>query len=100
MQRRISTAKFLLTLGETGALYSDRGVKVRVCAGKVPVVGKTAAGDTFIGYFIVEPAKHPDPETCLRPVCRAAAAVFSAGARRIRTQGDTNCRSDFIFVER
>ena len=42
----------LLTRGSKGVLYAHEDVMIEQSAYKVEVVDTTAAGDTFIGYFV------------------------------------------------
>ena len=61
----------LKTLGARGALYND---SIRVPARQVEkVVDTTAAGDTFIGYFIAELIRGGDIETAMEIASAASA---------------------------
>ena len=73
MLGRFPRAATLLTLGERGAIYADRQTNISVPAEKVTPVDTTAAGDTFIGYFIAQKIKGVSLENCLRTASRAAA---------------------------
>ena len=42
----------MLTMGKSGCLYKGQGETVRLGACRVDAVDTTAAGDTFIGYFV------------------------------------------------
>ena len=44
--------KSVITLGAKGAIYVDKNTVIEQSAFKVEVVDTTAAGDTFIGYFL------------------------------------------------
>lgn len=73
--------EIVLTLGAKGALYSYRGKALFVPAEKVKAVDTTAAGDTFIGYFIAGRTAGLSAEQSLQNACRAAAiAVTRTGA--------------------
>lgn len=52
MMTRYPTARVVLTLGEDGAIYRDKDVMQRQGIYPVTSVDTTAAGDTFLGYFI------------------------------------------------
>ena len=69
----------LKTLGAEGAVYNDR---IFVPAQHVDeVVDTTAAGDTFIGYFIAESLAGRDEENAMRTAALASAwCVRHAGA--------------------
>ena len=54
LQARFSNAEILLTLGEDGSLYARDGECIQTPAVAVDAVDTTAAGDTFIGYFLAE----------------------------------------------
>ncbi|MFE5323006.1 ribokinase [Paenibacillus sp. NPDC056579] len=68
----------LLTLGEHGSLYADRqGTVVRQEAYKVKAVDTTAAGDTFIGSFMVAYLSKWPVQDSLRFASAAAALTVS-----------------------
>ncbi|MDE0460858.1 MAG: ribokinase [Caldilineaceae bacterium] len=52
LQARFPLAAILLTLGGDGSLYARGGECIRTPAVEVNAVDTTAAGDTFIGYFL------------------------------------------------
>ena len=54
LRARYPHAAILLTLGGEGSLYSDGGAYIKTPAQPVEAVDTTAAGDTFIGYFLAE----------------------------------------------
>ena len=66
-------ASVILTLGKNGSIYSDSQRTLKMAAEKVDVVDTTAAGDTFIGYFISEFVKQNDIDVCLKIATKAAA---------------------------
>ena len=63
----------VLTLGSRGAQYRDKEMAISVPAENVEVVDTTAAGDTFIGYFLAELSKGSEIEYCLKLACKASA---------------------------
>ncbi len=81
--RRWPQAEILLTLGEAGALFHSHGGRTRVTAVQPgPVLDTTAAGDTFIGYFLAARIGGLGPEDCLRRAAVAAGiCVTRHGAR-------------------
>jgi len=66
-------SSIILTMGENGSIYADKQKTIKIAAEKVDAVDTTAAGDTFIGYFISEFAKQNDVESCLKLASKAAA---------------------------
>lgn len=73
MRRRFPKAAVVLTLGVKGARYADPTQELAVPALKVKAVDTTAAGDTFIGYFLAERLLGRDVKTALSTACKAAA---------------------------
>jgi ribokinase len=73
MRKRFPRSMTILTLGERGVLCADHRTKISVPADRVTPVDTTAAGDTFIGYFIAQKISGATLETCLRIATRAAA---------------------------
>ena len=73
MLKKFPTAATILTLGAKGAIYHGAKMRYEVEAVKVSPVDTTAAGDTFIGYFIGEWVRSRSVETALVLANRAAA---------------------------
>lgn len=63
MLMRFPNAATILTLGENGVIYAEGQTKICVPAGKVTAIDTTAAGDTFIGFFIAEKAREQPSKT-------------------------------------
>ena len=73
--------KLILTLGTDGSVYADKDTCVRCPAFRVSAVDTTAAGDTFIGFFLRGAADALPPEQALRLASAASAlAVTRPGA--------------------
>ncbi|MEE9556069.1 MAG: PfkB family carbohydrate kinase, partial [Candidatus Adiutricales bacterium] len=71
----------VLTLGEKGALLGRENDRLAAGAEKVQAVDTTAAGDTFIGFFLASLSSGRKLEHALDTACRAAAICVSrAGA--------------------
>lgn len=71
----------ILTLGAAGAVYVGSAGSARAPAAPVNVVDTTAAGDTFIGYFLASRLARATVESALQTACRAAGLCVSrAGA--------------------
>ncbi|MBN1671217.1 MAG: ribokinase [Kiritimatiellae bacterium] len=77
LAQRLPNAEIVLTLGAEGVLYGFRGETLRVPARKVKTVDTTAAGDTFVGYFLAACAAGRPVRACLETACRAAAVCVS-----------------------
>lgn len=81
MSKEFPNAATILTLGSRGAVFFDANSFCRQAASKVDAVDTTAAGDTFIGYFLSEWAKGGDAQEALALGCHASAiCVMRAGA--------------------
>lgn len=73
-------AETVLTLGEKGVLFGNSERKLAVPAIRVKpadIVDTTAAGDTFIGYFLEGYANNQKMEIALRTACRAASICIT-----------------------
>ena len=64
--------KVVLTLGDKGAIYADSQGRIEHSGFQVTAVDTTAAGDTFIGFFLSATAGSLKPEQALEIACRAA----------------------------
>ena len=62
----------MLTLGEKGSIYSNKNEYFKCEAVKVKALDTTAAGDTFIGYFISYLSKKKEIKDCLLIASKAA----------------------------
>ncbi len=73
--------KLVITLGKRGEIYADGSVRYMQKAYKVDVVVSTAAGDTFLGFFIGNLLHSNDIKASLEIAAKAAAiSVTKAGA--------------------
>lgn len=76
-----SHCEVIITLGKAGVIMLRENEDVEVKAFSVDAVDTTAAGDTFIGYFLSEYSNHADAKKALRRGCAASAiAVTREGA--------------------
>jgi ribokinase len=79
--RKYPRARIVLTLGENGVLYTSPQECFHVPALPVKVVDTTAAGDTFIGYFLAGlAAGQPHRQSVERAARAAALCVTRPGA--------------------
>lgn len=83
MRAKYPRAALVLTLGEKGAMYFGSDGTLHEAAEKVTVTDTTAAGDTFIGYFVAGMMRGQNPQDCLRMGCRQRPFVPREKARRI-----------------
>jgi ribokinase len=81
MRERFPRSATVLTLGSKGAVYFDASSIHHEPALLVDAVDTTAAGDTFIGFFLAELMQTGNPCEALAKGCRASAiCVTRAGA--------------------
>lgn len=66
-----------LTLGSKGALFFDSQSNFLQPAESVNPIDTTAAGDTFVGFFLVEFMNTRDAKKSLKQGCRAAALCIT-----------------------
>ena len=80
MAEQFPNAATLLTLGDQGARYQHASAIRSINAKKVKAIDTTAAGDTFIGYFLANWALGETLDTCLQKATQASAiCVTRAG---------------------
>ena len=71
----------VMTLGSKGVLYLDNAQTIQLDAKKVEVIDTTAAGDTFVGYFMQQIIAGKPVETALKVATEASAiTVQNLGA--------------------
>ena len=75
--QRYPDMRVVLTLGEKGAVYRDRGEYLRQPAFPVRAVDTTAAGDTFTGYFIAAAAEGKKNGEALKLAAASASLAVS-----------------------
>lgn len=71
------TSHFLLTFGAKGALFFNQKERYTVAAEKVKAIDTTAAGDTFIGYFLAAWSQRKSIPDCLILASKAAAITVT-----------------------
>lgn len=91
-RREWAHAEVLITLGKAGVRMLKKDKTINVSAFEVTAVDTTAAGDTFIGFFLSAYSSHTDSKTALARACAASAlAVTKAGAAQsIPTKEEVN----------
>ncbi|MBI3838528.1 MAG: ribokinase [Planctomycetia bacterium] len=70
---RLPKCEILLTLGSAGVLYRGASGPIHLAAPQVQAVDTTAAGDTFLGYFLAGRCGELGLRESLELACRAAA---------------------------
>ncbi|MBE1287767.1 MAG: ribokinase [Alteromonadaceae bacterium] len=81
IEERFAHGSVLLTLGKQGVEWFSQGDHIAYPAFSVDAVDTTAAGDTFIGFFLAHYQIHQQPKQALRHACAASAiAVTRVGA--------------------
>ena len=69
--------KIILTLGENGSVFVNENQELHQAAFSIDAVDTTAAGDTFIGYFIAELSRGTDYPQILKIASAASAITVS-----------------------
>ena len=77
MERAYPNAIHVVTLGARGSLCSANGQRYTVEAKKVQAVDTTAAGDTYIGYFLALLMEGAPVDVCMETATRASAIAVS-----------------------
>ncbi len=67
----------VITLGKKGSVYVDGDLQIRQSAFVTEAVDTTAAGDTFVGYFVAELSRGKSPANALRTASIASAITVS-----------------------
>lgn len=82
LHNQFPNTAILLTLGVRGAVYQDGDNIYKIGACKVKAVDTTAAGDTFIGFFLSALiSRGSSPDEALRlATCASALSVMHKGA--------------------
>lgn len=77
LRQQYPDLRVVLTLGEAGSVYQDAEITLQQQRYSVPVKDTTAAGDTFLGYFVSEVAAGGNIADALRLASMAAAIAVS-----------------------
>ena len=81
LSSRFPSTNVLLTLGAAGSIYAGNGDSLFQAAERVETKDTTAAGDTFVGFFLAGYSAGNSTKDCLALATRAAAVcVTRAGA--------------------
>ncbi len=77
INRKFPESHIVMTIGKAGAYYSYRNIKYHQPIIDAPVVDTTAAGDTFMGYFIASLIYNYDVKEALYYATKASAVTVS-----------------------
>lgn len=77
LSSRWPTCEVVMTVGGDGAYYSFQGQTLKVPAVKTCVVDTTAAGDTFMGYFLASRLNGMNAEDSLKRASLASSVTVS-----------------------
>ena len=72
LSNKYPNTKLLLTLGKKGSIYSYNNKVIEIPANKVNSIDTTAAGDTYIGYFISSYYKNNKVKESMEMASKAA----------------------------
>ena len=72
LSKKYPSTKLLLTLGKKGSIYIYNNKVIEIPANKVNSVDTTAAGDTYIGYFISSYYKNNEVKESMEIASKAA----------------------------
>jgi ribokinase len=70
--KKYHAMRIILTLGDRGAIYVDKNQRIHQDGFQVESVDTTAAGDTFIGFFVALLSSGSPVKEALRISCRAS----------------------------
>jgi ribokinase len=77
LSSKFPKAEIILTLGNKGVMYKSMREGMSVPAVKVKPVDTTAAGDTFIGYYLASQMENKPVKESLEIACKAASICVS-----------------------
>ena len=69
---KLPMVNHIITLGKKGSLYFNHNEEISVHANKVNTVDTTAAGDTYVGYYISTLTKKIGIKECMEKATKAA----------------------------
>lgn len=69
--------EILMTVGDEGSLYGMDGERIKVAAEKVDAVDTTAAGDTFLGYYLASRIAGLEAKEAMDKASKASALAVS-----------------------
>lgn len=82
LRKQYPGLRVVLTLGADGSVYQDQNMTVRQARYSVPVKDTTAAGDTFLGYFISEVSAAEENEAAVKKALSLASMAAALAVSR------------------
>lgn len=82
LRKQYPKLRVVLTLGADGSVYQDQNMTVRQARYSVPVKDTTAAGDTFLGYFISEVSAAEENEAAVKKALSLASMAAALAVSR------------------
>ena len=76
-QQNWPTTEVIITQGSKGVIHSYKEQTTELSAFAVDVVDTTAAGDTFVGYFLAQKSQNEHTTDALSNACKAAALTVT-----------------------
>jgi len=77
ISKKYPSANLLITLGEKGSIFKNENNTIRVDAFDVKAIDTTAAGDTYIGYYIASFSKNAAIKSCMKNASLAASVTVT-----------------------
>lgn len=77
LQNKYPHSRCVLTLGDKGSCYIDGDIRIHQKIFPMAVKDTTAAGDTFLGYFVASLLQGRDIAGSLRRASKAASIAIS-----------------------
>lgn len=77
IRNRYPNLRAVVTLGKCGCVYIDEENILHQSAFNVEAVDTTAAGDTFVGYFIAQISRGKSVKEAIKAACAASAITVS-----------------------
>jgi ribokinase len=77
LSKRFPKSEIVMTIGKEGVIYCSGDDQIRIPAAPAEAVDTTAAGDTFIGYFLASRMARKQVKECLQIACKAASICVS-----------------------
>ena len=77
ISKKYPSSNLLITLGEKGSIFKNKKNIIRTDAVQVKTIDTTAAGDTYIGYYIASFSKNQSIRNCMKIASLAASITVT-----------------------
>lgn len=77
ISKKYTSSNLLITLGEKGSIFKNKKNIIRTDAVQVKTIDTTAAGDTYIGYYIASFSKNQSIRNCMKIASLAASITVT-----------------------